>query len=93
MIVERIPLPKHKKNTPEIKAYIKAVQEGEKMYFLSPFEGKWIVKNDLPGKGTKIFDNKNEAIAFGINAAKNDKTELIIFDSNGRIKDRMAYDQ
>ena len=42
-------------------------------------------------KATKFFDTQKEAIDYGREIAKNQKTELVIHNQKGQIRDKDSY--
>ena len=62
-----------------------------KNQWVSPSNGQWKVQGAGNLKATKLFNNKSDAIAFGKSIAKNQRSELIIQKSNGRIQSKDSY--
>lgn len=93
--IQKVLLKRVNPNNPQIKAYVKAVQKGEKIYHLmyNDESGKWFIKKMLTKKGTKVFDSKAQATAYATKAAKDEKTELIIYGKNGYIQNRRSYEK
>lgn len=88
--MKKIHLPKKNAGNAQIRAYVKAVQTGQKVYHVIPNGGKWVVKKALAEK-SRIFDSKDKATTYAIKIAKDSKTELIIHRKDGRIQDRRSY--
>ncbi|MHB1348171.1 MAG: DUF2188 domain-containing protein [Candidatus Humimicrobiaceae bacterium] len=61
--------------------------------YLNPTEdSKWEIKKQDNVKATKIFGNKNNALEFGRNLAKDQKpSQLIIKKQDGRIQTEHTY--
>ena len=58
---------------------------------VTPKDGRWQVKRAYSPKATKLFDTQKEAIDFGRNIARNQKTELVIHNKQGVIRDKDSY--
>lgn len=54
-------------------------------------DGKWRVIGEGNSKATKTFDTQKEAIEFGRQIAKNQKSELVIHGVDGKIRDKDSY--
>ena len=77
--------------TPEVLAYIRAMQMGAKTYHLLYKNKEWILRKSLSGQTIKTFPTKTPAQIFIKNLAKKHKTEAIIHGMDGRIKSRHPY--
>ena len=57
-------------------------------------KGGWDVKGDGNSKATKHFDTKQPAIDYGRQTSRNQKSELVIHNKDGRIakKDSHGHD-
>jgi hypothetical protein len=53
--------------------------------------GGWQVKGAGNSKATKITDTQKQAINAAIPIAKNNKSEVVIHGTNGRIRDKNSY--
>ena len=53
--------------------------------------GGWQVKGAGNGKATTITKTQKQAIAAAIPIAKNQKSEVVIHGTNGRIRDKDSY--
>ena len=53
--------------------------------------GLWQVKGAGNSKATKLFQTQNEAIEYGREIAKNQKSELVIHNKHGQIRDKDSY--
>jgi hypothetical protein len=51
----------------------------------------WAVKKGGSTRATKVFSNQSEAIAYGRNIAKNQRTELYVHGKDGRIREKDSY--
>lgn len=58
---------------------------------VTPHGGQWQVKRENAVRATKTFDTQKEAIVYGRNIAKHQKSELVIHDRHGRIRDKDSY--
>lgn len=53
--------------------------------------GGWQVKGAGNAKATKVTDTQKQAINAAIPIAKNNKSEVVIHGTNGRIRDKDSY--
>lgn len=51
----------------------------------------WAVKKSGATKASKNFETKNEAVKYGRELSKNEKTELYIHKQNGMIQNKNSY--
>ena len=56
-----------------------------------PNSQNWSIKWEWNSKYTKNFDTQKQAIEYGKNIAKNQKSELIIHRPNGQIRSKDSY--
>jgi len=56
-----------------------------------PHNDRWAVKGDGNKRITSVHDTQAEAIDAAREIAKNQRSELIIYRSDGRIRDRDSY--
>jgi hypothetical protein len=56
-----------------------------------PYEGEWAVRGEGNGRPTSVHRTQAEAIDAARDIAKNQRSELIIHRSDGRIRDRDSY--
>nr|DAF02539.1 MAG TPA: protein of unknown function (DUF5633) [Caudoviricetes sp.]DAM74360.1 MAG TPA: protein of unknown function (DUF5633) [Caudoviricetes sp.]DAX70224.1 MAG TPA: protein of unknown function (DUF5633) [Caudoviricetes sp.] len=56
-----------------------------------PKDDKWQVKGEGNEKATKTFDTQKEATGYARTIAKNQKSEVVIHDKNGKIRDKDSY--
>lgn len=54
-------------------------------------KGGWDVKKSGSSKATRNFNTQDEAIEWGKNVAKNQKSELYIHGKDGKIRDKNSY--
>lgn len=54
--------------------------------------GGWAVKKSGSATATKSFNRKEDAIKYGRELSRNEKTELYIHKKDGRIQDRSSYE-
>lgn len=59
-----------------------------------PNESGWAVKGEGNSKATKVFDTKQPAINYAREIARNQKSELVVHNKDGRIaqKDSHGHD-
>lgn len=60
-------------------------------FWVSPKQNQWKVKSPSNLKASKIFENKKEAVDFGIKLAKNTHSELIVQKKDGTIHIKNSY--
>ncbi|MEM9686278.1 MAG: DUF2188 domain-containing protein [Bacteroidota bacterium] len=53
--------------------------------------GGWVVRKSGSTKASKSFDRKEDAVKFGRDLSRKEKTELYIHKKDGRIQDRSSY--
>lgn len=56
-----------------------------------PSPSGWAVKKSGAERASRTFDTKVEAVQYGRELSRNEKTELFIHKSNGMIQDRNSY--
>jgi hypothetical protein len=56
-----------------------------------PFDGKWAVKGEGNGRSTSIHETQSEAIEAAREIARNQRSELVIHRTDGRIRERDSY--
>ncbi|WP_228235695.1 DUF2188 domain-containing protein [Allomuricauda sp. M10] len=54
-------------------------------------KGGWAVKKSGSTRVSKSFDRKSDAVKYGRELSKKEKTELYIHKKDGRIQDRNSY--
>lgn len=59
--------------------------------YVVPTKDGWGVRGEGSSKLTAITKTKLEALAIGINIAKNQQSELIILGKNGKIQNKNSY--
>jgi len=52
---------------------------------------KWAVKKSGASRASKVFDLKQDAVGYGRDISKKEKTELYIHKMDGRIQDKNSY--
>lgn len=62
-----------------------------KNQWVSPRDGDWAVHGEGNTRDTKRFATQNEAVEYARTIAKNQKSELIIQGTNGRIRSKDSY--
>ena len=78
-------------NNPVIKAYVKAVEKGEKDQHIIPKEHGWIVKPLLSNKRGQIFSTIKDAEKYAESIAMSIGASVFIHGNDGRIKQRKDY--
>lgn len=58
---------------------------------VTPKNGAWQVIGAGNSKATKLFDTQKDAISYGREIAKNQKSELVIHNKQGKIRDKDSY--
>jgi hypothetical protein len=89
--MRKIVLPRKNLNNPQIKSYTKAVEKGMSSQHVVPQNGNWAVKRAGSARASKIFDTQKKAVDYGQKIARNNKSELFVHASSGRIKSRKSY--
>lgn len=56
-----------------------------------PRDGRWAVRGAGNAKATQTFETQGEAVELARRIARNQKTELVIHDRDGRIRGRSSY--
>ncbi|MBD0285394.1 MAG: DUF2188 domain-containing protein [Flavisolibacter sp.] len=56
-----------------------------------PSSSGWSVKKSGAAKASKSFETKDEAIKYGRELSKNEKTELYIHKKNGMVQEKNSY--
>jgi hypothetical protein len=56
-----------------------------------PYEGEWAVRGEGNGRPTSVHRTQAEAIDAAREIARNQRSELVIHRSDGRIRDRDSY--
>ncbi len=56
-----------------------------------PSSSGWAVKKSGASKASRTFDTKEQAIVYGKQLSKNEKTELYIHKNNGMIQNKNSY--
>ncbi|MEZ4690064.1 MAG: DUF2188 domain-containing protein [Ignavibacteria bacterium] len=56
-----------------------------------PTRSGWAVKGEGNTKNTKLTDTKAEAIEYAKRIAKNQKSELVIHNKDGKISDKDSF--
>lgn len=59
--------------------------------YVLPLGNGWVVKNSAAAKFLVITDNKKEAVSIARNIAKRKHTELIVYNKDGKIHERISY--
>jgi hypothetical protein len=83
-------MPQKTKNTKLKKAKRKAVGTSQIQYVL-PIGNGWVVKNSAAAKFLIITDNKREAVSIARKVAKLRHIELIVYNKNGTIQEKVNY--
>ncbi len=89
--MDRIKFKVSGKSNEQVAAYIKAARLAAQNQHVIPKDGQWAVKRADSSKVTRIFTHQKEAIAYGRNLARNQRTELLIHTREGQIRDRKSY--
>lgn len=62
-----------------------------KNQWVSPRDDKWAVRGEGNTKDTKIFDTQKEAWNHAIGIAKNQRSEVIVQGTDGKIQSKDSY--
>ena len=63
----------------------------KKDVYVIPLKNGWGVRRPFSTQFSKKCDNKSDAVSYGENLAKQDKSELIILKKDGKIQDKNNY--
>ncbi|MBU1018684.1 MAG: DUF2188 domain-containing protein [Patescibacteria group bacterium] len=86
-----IPLRPPNPNNPKIKAYIEAMEKGDRSSHVMPHEEGWIVRKYDTAEGGKIFKTQQQAIEYGRKLAIKAKANLFIHRKDRSIRQRWSY--
>lgn len=64
---------------------------GKNVHVTKHSSGGWQVKGAGNQKATKVTDTQKEAIKAAIPIAKNNKSEVVIHGTDGKIRDKDSY--
>lgn len=56
-----------------------------------PFDGKWAVRGEGNARSTSVHETQSEAIEAAREIARNQRSELVIHRTDGRIRERDSY--
>ena len=62
-----------------------------KQHHVVPNEKGWCVKTNNAQKASRCFTTKKEAINYGRQVSKNQKTEFVIHNKNGKIAQKNSH--
>lgn len=66
------------------------MQTGQNQHILPHNEG-WQIKGDIHAKPTQVTGTRDEAIAVAKEIAREENSEVIVYEKNGAIKDREFF--
>ena len=89
--MKKILLKRKNLNNPQIKAYEKAVRQGERSYHVVKTNSGWALKKGNSNKITKLFTTQKQAIEFGTKKAKTIKSNFFVHGRDGLIKQRSYF--
>lgn len=58
---------------------------------VTPHKNGWQVKSAGSSKATKVITTQKDAIKVAINIATNQKSEVVVHGTNGRIRQKNSY--
>lgn len=73
-----------------LRAYSDAVKRGRKIQHVVPRENGWAVKKTSSEKASGIFADKNHAISRACEIAKNQRSEVLVHNRDGKISRRVS---
>lgn|GEM_PF-3513292 len=76
-------------NNNYLKSYSKAIKRGQKIQQVFPHRDGWAVKKISADKASNVFVNKESAIAKASEIARNQRTEVLIYNRDGKISKRI----
>jgi len=85
------PLRPAKASNRQIRSYVAAAKRGQESYHVVRSDNGWSVKRAGANRAAGVYNTQSEAIKHGTNIARNNKTELFIHGTNGRIRERNSY--
>ena len=56
-----------------------------------PHQGRWAVRGAGNSRATGVFSSRNEAITAGRRIARNQRSELVVHGSDGRIRNKTSF--
>lgn len=62
-------------------------------HVIAKIDGGWGVKREGAGRASRTFDTQKDAIEYGKNISKNNGTNLVIHDRNGRPTNTRSYER
>lgn len=77
-------------NNQYLKSYSNAVKQGQKIQQVIPHIDGWAVKKISSDKASGVFANKELAISRACKIAKNQRTEVLVHNKDGRISKRIS---
>lgn len=89
--MKKVLLQRKNLNNPQIKSYSMAVDKGMDNQHVVPHDGGWAVKKAGAARVSKVFDTQKEAVSYGQKVARNERSELFVHNSSGRIKTRKSF--
>ena len=60
-------------------------------HVVKSLDGGWVVTKGGAARASKHFDNQKDAIEWGRNVAKNQKSEFYIHSEDGRVQSKYSY--
>jgi uncharacterized protein YdaT len=84
--MRKVVLERKNLNNQQIESYTKAVKKGMSSQHVLPVDGNWAVKRAGSSRASKVFDTQKEAIKYGEKIAKDNKSDLFIHSTTGRIR-------
>lgn len=72
-------------NNQYLKSYSVAVEQGQKIQQVIPHNKGWAVKRISSDKASEVFANKELAISRACEIAKNQRTEVLVHNKDGKI--------
>jgi hypothetical protein len=89
--MKKIALPRKNLDNPQIKSYSMAVIKGMRNQHVVLHEDGWAVKRAGSVRASRVFTTQREAVGYGQKIAQNEKSDLFVHDSSGRIKTRKSF--
>ena len=60
-------------------------------HVVARYDGKWSVRRTGDARVVRVFDSREKATSFGRSIAKDARGEIIIHDSDGRVRSADSY--
>lgn len=90
MTIKLKPLKRRNPNNPQIKEYVKAIEDGKNALHILPSGHGWKIKK-IGGPDLETLESKQEAISRARSLLGTSRSEIIIHDASGLISAARTY--